>query len=284
MLLGYFTGVSGIRYNAQNLDVTSNNMANVKTTGFKRSYYLARSRKVNPYTHLIDSQVKRRMPDYYGIQRSGIFKDHDTEGSYLVTENPNDVAIAPELSNAFFAVRRHHTDIETCYTRNGDISFQPINPNNPHSTVVLYLGNNIALNAEQQPIHIDATQGDLKISPEGILRQDDTIVGELPIFRFNQTNDPLIQRDANLQLLHQLGESTFLIPEESKDNLFPQRIVVGHNGVSRLVNQGFIEGSNVNIIREMTDMMAITKAAEANARAMNEHVESLSKLFHVIRT
>lgn len=282
MLTGFFSGVSGLYYNQQKLDVTSHNISNADTTAFKRSLAVFTTRKLSPDFPAVDRDVQVRNPEFYGIKRLGVFQDIERAGRIRNTEDPMDLAIVPELKNAFFSVRKPGTN-ETFYTRNGRMSLGHENPQDLNSPIVLYISDNIALGPDGQPIPIDPNNGDFTINKDGTLFQDEAPSGEVALYRFNKSNDPTVQEGSNLQALRRLGDSLFTIPEEFKNEFNPFRIEVGKNDISRIVKQGAKEHSNVNVFSEMVEMINSTKSSEANRVAMVKQMEGLSKLFELTR-
>lgn len=285
MLLGFYSGVSGLIYNEEKLGVTSSNLSNVDTAGFRRSLLVMRSRDQNPDTKWIHSDVRGRIPKFYGIRRTGVYKIYKDTGTLKQTDNPFDVAIPPELKNAFFQVKKEGSeDPEIYYTRNGTLSMGPLDPNVPGSPIVLKMSGHVALDAGKQPIEIDPTGGALEVGKNGLIRQGELIIGELPVYRLNKSSDPTVQKAANLQRLSQLGDSLYQVPRELKDEFHPFRLEIGENGVQRLTIQGMQEGSNVNPVGELLHMMEASKAHSSNVSAMTTQAEGLTKLFTLVRT
>lgn len=284
MLTGFFSGISGMLYNQQKLDVTSHNLANVRTTGFRSSDMVHSTRKANPYSQLIDAAARKRYIPANGTERLGVFKSFGKSGQLQHTGNPLDLGIVPELKNAFFAVKRAgEPNSPLLFTRNGKLSIGPLDPNHQNSPSVLYAGGHPMIDLNGQPIEIDPSQGQLEIRSDGIIYQGDNEVGEIPLYRFNDSADPTRQKSAELANLRQVGDSLLQVPEQLKDQFFAKRIRVGEAGVTRLVNQGSQEASNVNIFHEMMDMMSATKGASANATAIRRQLEGLTKLFELVR-
>ena len=210
MLLGFHANVSGMNYNSEKLNVVSNNLSNADTSGFRRSLSVIRTRAEHDLNKWIDPTTKERIPTFYGNERTGVYKIYEDTGRLQETGNSMDVAIPPELQNAFFSVKRNNPNDPTNYfTRNGTLSFGAQDPNNPDSPNVLYLGGHLALDETKQPIEIDPTLGKLTISVDGTVKQGESTVGELPIYRLNKSPDPNTQQGANLQQLHQMGDSLF---------------------------------------------------------------------------
>ena len=284
MLTGYYTNISGIFYNEQKLAVTGNNIANVDTSGFRKSSLLMRTRESNPFTKTLDRAVAKRNPTEYGIQRSGVYKNYKKPGTLKHTGSNFDVAIDPSHTNAFFSVQKAgDPEKQTFYTRNGTLSIGPQDPKNPDSPSILKIAGHIALDDAGQAIEIDPSQGELRITGEGGIFQGENSIGELPIYRFNKSADPTSQVSANLQTLEQLGDSLYKIPKQWQEEFHPFRVEVGKNGIKRLMTQGSQESSNVNIFSELTEMLNATRGASANQTALRKQLDSLNKLFQLVR-
>jgi flagellar basal body rod protein FlgG len=284
MLTGFYSGISGMLYNEQRLDVISHNTANVDTPGFRRSLLMLRTREEAQDAGSVHSSVAKRNPSTHGVQRTGVFQDHMRTGTLRQTGNAFDVAIPTEQKNAFFQVQDPTAPGGVLYTRNGSLSLGPSDPKNPNSPSVLYMSSHMLLDANRQPISVDPNEGPITIAQDGRIMQGELEVGDMAVFRFNKSNDPTQQSDANLQLLEQRGESMLAIPEQYQDQFNPTRLMAGEGGVSRLTLQGMKESSNVNMVEQMVEMMATTKATEANATAIRHHMDSLSKLFELVRS
>jgi flagellar basal-body rod protein FlgF len=284
MLLGFYSGVSGAIYNEEKLGATSNNLSNAGTAGFRRSLLMFQTRDKNSKSNGVDSAVKPRLPQFYGIQRAGVHKIYKDTGVLKQTDNPFDVAIPPELKNAFFNVRRtDKNDDEIYYTRNGTLSMGLEDPSNPDSDNVLYLGGHIAVDEGGASLRINPTAGELEIDRNGVIKQGETIVGEIPVFRLNKSADPGTMTSANLQQLLQMGDSLYKVPDSLRNEFNPFRLGVGENGVNRVLVQGMREGSNVNPINELMYMMEASKGHSSNVSAIGKQVEGLTKLFQVMR-
>jgi flagellar basal body rod protein FlgG len=283
MLLGFYTGASGIYYNDQKLDTVANNLANAQTTGFRRSLLLFRTRQEHEQTKRMDPSARKRNPSFNGIEREGVFKNFEA-GRLESTENPMDLSLDTSLENGFFAVKRTDpNDSEVYYTRNGSLSFGPLDPTNPEGPRALYMSGHLALDDMHQPIPVDPTAGPLSITPEGMLSQHGEVVAELPVFRFNKSSDPTVQVSSELQSLLTLGDSLFKIPPDLRDAFHPQKLEI-QEGMPPLMHQGYREKSNVDTVAELMQMMTTTKAGQANMSAFQSQADGLTKLFNMIRT
>lgn len=284
MLLGFYSGVSGLVYNEQKQGITSSNLSNLDTAGFRRSLVLMRSRDENPYTKRVHSDVRGRVPSFHGVRRTGVYKIYKDTGSLKSTQDPFDIAIPPELKNAFFSVQRADpNDANTYYTRNGTLSIGLADPSNEESAPVLYLGGHIALDEEGRSIEIDPTGGELQVSPGGVVRQGESVVGELPVYRLDKSPDPSIRQSANLQQLLQMGDSLYKVPEGLEREFNPFRLEAGQNGLQKLMAQGMREESNVSPVEELLHMMEASKGFAANATSITTQAQGLTKLFKIIQ-
>lgn len=108
-----FTGVSSLSAQSQSTAMISNNIANVNTTGFKRSEAAFYSLVTT------ESRSSRYSPGTVAVNR---IQRVDQQGPIQQTSSSTDVAIS---GNGFFAVKRDsdpNTDQEFLYTRNGSFS------------------------------------------------------------------------------------------------------------------------------------------------------------------
>lgn len=282
MLPGYYSGISGMYYNEQKLGVVANNLSNVNTNGFRHSYLLFRSR--GEEEGRVDRDVRRRSPQHFGMEREGVHRDFSRPGNVVQTGNPLDVAIPSELPNAYIAVRRAGgTDGETYYTRNGTLSFGPLNPTNPNSPTVLHVAGHIALGAGGAPINVDPSDGPIHLGTDGQIFQNNASIGELPIYRLDATANPNERRSADLAALEGLGDSLFKIPPQGRNRFFPHAIQVGQAGINRVLMPGSLERSNVKVFEELQEMILATKGVEANRVALEKQMDGLTKLFQIVR-
>lgn len=161
------------------------------------------------------------------------FKD----GTLTATENPLDIAL---VGNGFLGVRG--VDGQDYYTRNGRMQ---TNRNNQLVTT----SGEVVLGQGGQPITIPDGENKIMISPDGVISGSQGQIARLKIVSFA---DPQQLVSAGSSLFK--GGGSEVIDTETK------------------VQQGFLEGSNVNPIFEMTEMMSVQRAYESVARMLqNDH-------------
>lgn len=209
------------------IDVISNNVANVNTNGFKADKSLFQE-YLMPVAHADNFVGRDRVFSY--VQDRATWRDLSA-GSTENTGNPLDIAID---GNAYLAVQ---TPAGERYTRNGSLQ---INAQGQLTTVDgnLVLGSN-------GPIVFQQNDRNIVISPEGTVTVreglntlQDAVRGKLRIVNF-----------ARPQQLQKEGANLYSAPAG---------VVAQADTASRL-RQGFIEKSNVNSVSEMSRMIEVTR-------------------------
>lgn len=169
-----------------------------------------------------------------------------SEGSINYTRNPLDVAIE---GDGFFAVDVAGT---THYTRNGQFRL------NAQGQIVTSQGHNV-LDVNNAPLSVPPGSSDIKITADGTLATEDGIIGNVGIFDFTP---------AQMQKFARVSGAMFR-PEEGTQ---PEALEAEDISVV----QGALEGSNVNPIEEMTNLIEVNRAYQA-ATKLNKQVEDLDQ-------
>jgi flagellar basal-body rod protein FlgG len=242
------------------VDTIANNLANVNTTGFKRSRAsfedvlyetLEGARVVNPRdtTTLPPVQIGK------GVKLAAVLRLH-TQGATEQTGRPLDVAID---GDGFFQVER--PDGTTGYTRDGSLT---VSDTGAITTTEGYrLQPNVTIPPDAQ---------NLTISPSGVVtatNNGQTIeLGRIELARF-----------VNPSGLMSLGGNLYAETPASGQPVLgaPQ-----DNGFGQLL-QGQLESSNVEIVQEMTDMIAAQRAYEINAKAVQAGEDMMQATSALIR-
>ena len=163
------------------------------------------------------------------------------EGTLISTNNPLDIFIS---GDAYLSVEGK--DGNTYYTRNGRMSLDA------DSNLVLLSGEKV-LDDSGAPISFDEEEIDIMIAKDGTLS---TNIGEKGKIGFKTF--------ANEQAMKRVGTSLYKTDQAPKDAEEFQ------------IHQRAIEGSNVNAIEEMTQMIAVQRAYE-NASKSNSGYEKMRK-------
>lgn len=168
------------------------------------------------------------------------------QGALRRTDNPLDMAIE---GDGFFVVE---TDDGEMYTRNGAFIKDSEG----------YLSTTDGHRVISSSGTIQIPPGRINISKEGIISVDDSEIGRIKIVRF-EDNSKLEKVGSNLYMAKD-GVSGEEVPEEEATVL-----------------SGYIEESNVEVIREMTDMISALKAYEISQKVFRSEDEVLQ---HLTRT
>jgi flagellar basal-body rod protein FlgG len=243
-----WTAASGM--NAQNtrIDVISNNLSNVNTTGFKESRadfqdLMYQTQKTpGATTSAMGNQSPTGIQVGLGVSTAAVSPNF-SQGSLTNTGNDMDVAIE---GRGFFQVQLPNG--ETGYTRAGTFEVnnegQIVTPDgNP-----LQGGVTIPPNAKNVSISGDGTV-DVKLPGEA----GTTTVGQIQVATF-----------VNPAGLSAQGDNLFL---ETNASGAPTVGMPGENGAGTLA-QGFLEKSNVSVVNEMVNMIAGQRAYEVNSKAI----------------
>lgn len=240
-----------------NMDVIANNIANVSTTGFKKSRAefedLMYQTKKEPGTASgANAYSPTGVQIGLGVRTSSTQKDF-TEGSAVMTKNPLDLQIE---GNGFFQVQLPDGTIG--YTRDG--SFKK----DPAGRVVDKNGN--ALIPE---ITIPPNIAGLEIAPSGEVRVIENLssqpqtIGQIDLVNF-----------VNPAGLKALGKNVFSQTTSSGQAI---QTPPGQGGVGQLA-QGQLESSNVNIVDEMVNMITAQRAYETNSKVIQASDQMLQTI------
>jgi flagellar basal-body rod protein FlgG len=258
---GLRTSASGMRAQQLMVDTIANNLANVNTTGFKRSRVsfedvlyetLEQPRTVNPN----DSQTIAPVQIGKGVRLGAITRLH-TQGAPEQTGRTLDVAIQ---GDGFFQVEK--PDGTTAYTRDGSFGVSDT------GAIVTNDGYRVLPN-----VTLPQDVQDVSISPSGLVQANNGSGQPVELGRIE------LARFVNPSGLMSLGENLYAETAASGQPVtgFPQEL-----GFGKLM-QGYLESSNVEIVQEMTDMIAAQRAYEINAKAIRAGEDMMQATNDLIR-
>ncbi len=247
MIRGMYNAASGMYAQQHQIDVTSNNIANVNTAGFKKDraeFQDLMYQRLN-FTGGSTSENTRNPTGIdvgLGVRISGIQKSFE-EGDLQTTGNTFDIAIE---GRGFFKVTM--PDGETAYTRNGGFKV------NSEGTIIN--GNGYPLDPE---ITVPDNLIDVNIANDGIITATDPTTGE------EQELGQITLADfVNPAGLKPIGESLFQSTTASGNPIEANPTEDQFGGL----RQGMIEMSNVKLVTEMVDLITAQRAYEANSKAI----------------
>lgn len=261
MLRSLHIARTGLEAQQTQLDVISNNLANVSTTGFKRSravfedllYQIIRQPGGNTSQQtMLPSGLQLGV----GVRPVATERIH-TQGSLQQTGNTLDVAIN---GRGFFQIQM--PDGTLAYTRDG--SFQV----DDQGTLVTASG---YILQPQMQIPQDALL--VTIARDGVVTV--TQPGTPPVI--TQLGQIQLATFVNLAGLQSAGENLFLETAASGPPLVENPDI---NGMG-VLNQSFIETSNVNVAEELVNMIVTQRAYELNSRAITTSDQMLQRLTQI---
>ncbi|OPX86140.1 MAG: Flagellar basal-body rod protein FlgG [Pelotomaculum sp. PtaB.Bin013] len=236
------------------IDGTANDISNATTPGYKKDTYLIKSfpemlliEKGGPQNKnpLLPQHTRKIGTTSIGARLAEISTDFTT-GSVQETGNKTDIFLR---GPGFFAVNApaQGDPGRICYTRNGAFK---IDENGYLATAGGYrvLGENGEILLGNSELKFDVTS-------DGSVMVDGVRVEKLQLAEFSNLNN--LYKEA--------------------DDLFVDREGAAETASNTTVKQGFLEGSNVNPVDEMVNLITVTRAYEANQRLIQSQDEMLSK-------
>lgn len=258
MMRSLWISKTGMDAMQMNVDVTSHNLANVSTNGYKRERavfedLLYQNLRQPGGSTSQQTQLPTGLQLGTGVRTVATVKNFG-QGNLQSTDGPLDLAIQGE---GFFQITM--SDGTTAYTRDG--SFQVDNQGN----VVTASGNAISP-ALQVPT------GTTKVT----VGTDGTVTAIINNNAAAPTTLGTIQLATfiNPPGLSSIGSNLLL---ETAASGAPTVGTPGTNGLGA-INQGFVETSNVNVTEELINMIQAQRAFEINSRAITTSDQMLQKL------
>lgn len=299
MFRGVYTATSGMIATQRKQEMLTQNLANLNTPGYKADQTVLRA-----FPDLLIQRIRDQQGDVrglpsipgqttLGILHSGVYAQEGiplfSQGALRETGRSLDLAIVdqdlinpngeqPVRGYLFFTVQGE--DGEQYYTRNGQFALDP------EGYLVTNAGYYV-LNDVGQPIQLN--NPDFRILEDGTILQafDDNPeefyeVGRLwlgyteqperlsklgnDLYRFVPENDA-DEDEANV--MQPLGDVEFL------NNMEPGQLPF-------MIKQGFVEGSNVDAVQTMTEMISTYRLYEANQRVLQAYDRSMEKLVNEV--
>jgi flagellar basal-body rod protein FlgF len=223
----------------RSMDVVANNIANANTAGFKVESVLLESAPARVAEHA-DGPSELQF-----VNMSGMGRDF-SQGQLDYSGRPLDLAID---GDGFFAVE---IDGEEQYTRDGRFRLDA------QGQLVTGDGSAVLSAGARAPIVLDPS-ADITIQDGGAIMQNGEEVARIGVFEI-----------ANMGDLSKRGEGRYVFDNPAPDAVEPQAML------TPVVQQGYVEASNVQSIREMTNMMSVMRSYQSVAKFINQ-VEDLNK-------
>jgi len=239
---------TGLEAQQNRLATISNNLANVSTTGFKRDRPIFEDliylnvRQAGAQTSQ-DSVLPSGLMLGTGVRTVATQKIH-TQGNILQTKNKLDVAIQ---GRGFFQIQKPNGDLG--FSRTGNFQLSSDGVIVTASGYPLQPQISVPANASSLTIGND---GAVSITTPGIAQPQQ--IGQIQLADF-----------VNPSGLQPTGENLYL---ETIASGPPNAANPGNNNTGTLI-QGALEGSNVNVVEELVNMIETQRAYEMNSKAIS---------------
>ena len=240
MVRGLYTAYTGMANEQKRLDIISNNLANAATVGYKEENVTNQS-----FNDVLTIKIKDSSEAYndrpigkmsLGVKLGEVYTNYG-QGSLRQTGNTYNLALE---GKGFFtmAVTNRSGEESLKYTRDG--SFTMTRDGN----VVDVDGNRLLGESGEVIVPTDAVN--VVIDESGAIYADGNYIDTLLITDFEDYNYLVKSGDT----MYHTVEGATTIP------------------VNAMIKQGYTEQSNVNVVSEMVEMIAITRAYEANQKVI----------------
>ncbi|WP_395669194.1 flagellar basal-body rod protein FlgG [Rhodoferax sp.] len=257
MINSLWISKTGMEAQQMQLDVISNNLANVSTNGFKKAHAVFEDLM---YQNLrqVGSNTSEQSTLPTGLQvglgvRTVATSRSFSQGNLQQTSNNLDIAIQ---GNGFFQVTM--PDGTTGYTRDG--AFQLDNQGRVVNSSGLLVQGGVTVPANATSVSV-ASNGTVTASVPGNAAPQN--IGTITTASF-----------INPAGLEPKGQNIY---QETAASGQPNAGTPGADGLGSLM-QGFVETSNVNVVQELVTMIQTQRAYEMNSKAIQTSDQMLQKL------
>lgn len=250
---GLYIASTGMTTQMQRMDVISNNLANVNTTGYKRDDMTIRSfddvmlDRINDPT---DPYGMSSFNDQIGEISLGVTVDQVntdfTTGSHVSTESSLDFAID---GDGFFTIAVPNDDgtYTEGYTRNGSFKLS--------SDGYLVTSDGYKVQGQNGDINLGQYSAVPGVAEDGEISIDGEVVDQLKIVSFEDNST-----------LRKINDDYYTTTDASTE--------VASTGK---INQGFLETSNVSSVEEMVELIDLSRNYETNQKVIQTEDTIMSK-------
>jgi len=249
---------TGMQAQQQNVEVISNNIANMNTTAYMRrrtefhDLIYQNLRRVGSTSSDAGTVVPSGVQLGLGVKMAAVYRIHE-QGNLTSTDNTFDMAIQ---GNGFFQVQL--PDGTAGYTRDGSLQLSPT------GQIVTHDGNPVVPNITVDSNAIDVTinsTGEVLVKLQGSVTP--TNAGQIQLASF--------PNDAGLEAM---GSNLY---QETPASGTATTGTPGATGYGTLL-QGFLETSNVNAVAEVSELISAQRAYEMNSKVIQTSDQMMSTL------
>ncbi len=276
MIRGIYTGASGMLVQDAKMDAIANNLANVDKTAYKKDIAIFKSFPEMLIRRINESGLGVTPAGSYdampvvgkigtGVELNEVFTDFE-QGSLQRTENNFDFALD---GKGFFTVmtergERYSRDGSFTLNQDGILVTHNGNPVMGQNGLIKVQQNNFIVNEKGEIV----VNGDLSANPRDVVSlgsnnwSNPVVIDKLKVVDFD-----------NIREIKKEGDSMYRETEFSGPAVPASEVKVV---------QGFLEKSNINIVREMVDMIEVQRSYEANQKTVTSHDQTLGKLINEV--
>ncbi|MGG0845973.1 flagellar hook-basal body protein [Peribacillus simplex] len=271
MLRGFYTAASGMLTQQRRTELLTNNMSNANTTGYKADQTSVRSfpemliSNIGGKTIPTENKFSMSQLSQVGGLSTGVYVQEAnplfTQGTLEETQLNTDISLADEnipiieetgrQGSVFFTVQDGEGDVR--YTRNGNFTLDG-------QGYLTTPAGHYVLNENNERIQLDSDR--FTVTENGVILEGNVQTARMGI---GYSDDPSSQ-------LMKDGEGLY---KAVNDGDLPNAYAAADIGFS--TKQGFLEGSNVDQSRTMTEMMSAYRSFEASQKVLQAYDKSLDK-------
>ena len=252
MQSGYYNAVGGMVASFNRLDVVTNNLANVNTTSFKKDNII-----IGDYIRIYDEK-RKVLPLENHTKEGAKFLNRTMDrvphvveeytdfsmGNFKNTENKLDLALSK--NNLFFSTKDARGNM--LLSKKGNLTIDS------ESRLVDKNSGNPIMGQNNQPIILRGESP--SIDADGNIYKNNEIINKIQIYEVN-----------NLKYLEKKSDGLY---KPLKKDIY--ELVENPNAL----RQGFLEGSNVNPIIAMTNLIVVNRSIEFNQKAMTTQMDDMN--------
>ena len=248
MLKGLYTAYTGMINEQHRMDTLTNNLANASTVGYKKEGATSQAFADLLAVKIKDASVGIRTVQPLGYNNPGVkigenYTDF-SQGSYRITDNTYDLALS---GRGFFTIEFTNKAgvTSTMYTRAGQFTLT-------REGFLVTADGDYVLDTNNRRIQLD-TLADSRINEDGTIIQNGRTVATIQITDFEDYN--YLEKYA--ETYYRPVEGAVFTPADA------------------VVNSGYLEMANVQIVSEMVNLISITRAYESNQKLIQTYDSSL---------
>ena len=259
MMRALWTAATGMTGQQMNVDVISNNLSNVNTTAYKKDRVEFKDlvySQMNRGYNIESNDMAAPMQVGFGAAASATLKDFSV-GNFSASENPTDLAID---GSGFFTLQNEKGEI--VYTRDGSFKVSTLEDervlvNSQGYPVLDDTGEMIMLEENDVENMIVASDGQISFNIDGTITDSGIRIG--------------VVQFANPSGLENLGGNNYRATEASGQPVWET------DENRSVMLQNYLEGSNVDLVDEMVNLIVAQRAYEVNSKIVQASDDMLNQ-------